>query len=454
MQREKYMKKDNNKETELFLHLYLYVNNEISFLRGYYVNTSSKVIKQRLETERLYQSGKSVDDLIESVIIRQKDFLSIDTDKLSEVNNMQVAANVKFCDVVESLYVSEDKRRVRFKFKDKYKNNNFFNPNIARTKYKEAQRMESIFFRSVITDLIVTYESLLSKLLNVIILKNPFPYLDGETVPLANYFLDDTFKSIREKIENVVDKKMYDSLKTMNDIITAEKIDMDKDVLVFFKEIYFRRNAIIHNDCKVNKQYLNAVGTEFRKNIKKGDILTCDQSYLDKAFNTVYGIYFFLFYGLLKNYYNGNEYVSVISNVAFSHLKEKDYEIAKMIYKKLCTNNSIDFADKMLYRINYLNAVKQLGENNILENEIKTLDVSIATDNYKIAKLCLLDDNEGILSMLRKTYPESFTASEIKEWPIFINFRESAEYIAFCSEHTEDFSSEEISTDDNIETES
>lgn len=200
MQREKYMKKDNNnKETELFLHLYLYVNNEISFLRGYYVNTSSKVIKQRLETERLYQSGKSVDDLIESVIIRQKDFLSIDTDKLSEVNNMQVAANVKFCDVVESLYVSEDKRRVRFKFKDKYKNNNFFNPNIARTKYKEAQRMESIFFRSVITDLIVTYESLLSKLLNVIILKNPFPYLDGETVPLANYFLDDTFKSIREK---------------------------------------------------------------------------------------------------------------------------------------------------------------------------------------------------------------------------------------------------------------
>jgi hypothetical protein len=124
-----------------------------------------------------------------------------------------------------------------------------------------------------------------------------------------------------------------------------------------------------------------------------------------------------------------------------------------MIYKKLSTNNFIDFADKMLYRINYLNAVKQLKENDILENEIKTLDVSIATDNYKIAKLCLLDDNEGILSMLRKTYPQSFTASEIKEWPIFINFRDSNEYAVFCSEHAEDFSSEEISSDDNIETE-
>ena len=448
------MKKDSNKERELFLPLYLYANNEISFLRSYYVNTSSKVIKQRLETENLYQSGEKIDSLIESVINREKEILSIDTDKLREVNNAQVAIDVKFCDVVESLDISDDKKRVKFKFQDKYKNNNYFNPNVARAKYKEAQRMESIFFRSVITDLIVTYESLLSKLLNVIILKNPFPYLDGETVPLASYFLNDTFKAISEKIENVVDKKMYDSLKTMSDIITTEKIDIDKEVLTSFKEIYFRRNAIIHNDCKVNKQYLNSVSPEFRKNIKIGDVLPCDQIYLDKAFNTIYGIYFFLFYGLLKNYYNGNEYISVISNVAFSHLKEKDYEIAKMIYKKLSTNNSIDFADKMLYRINYLNAVKQPGENDILENEIKTLDVSIATDNYKIAKLCLLDDNEGILSMLRKTYPESFTASEIKEWPIFINFRESTEYTAFCSEHTEDFSSEEISTDDNIEAES
>ena len=156
---------------------------------------------------------------------------------------------------------------------------------------------------------------------------------------------------------------------------------MDKDVLMVFKEIYFRRNVIIHNDCKVNKQYLDSINAEFRKNIKIGDILTCDKIYLDKAFNTVYGIYFFLFYGLLKNYYNGDEYVSVISNVAFGHLKEKDYEIAKMIYKKLSTNNSIIFADKMLYRINYLNAVKQLDESDILENEIKTLDVSIATEN-------------------------------------------------------------------------
>ena len=51
--------------------------------------------------------------------------------------------------------------------------------------------------------------------------------------------------------------------------------------------------------------------------------------------------------------------------------------------------------------------------------------------------------------MLRKTYPKSFTALEIKEWPIFINFRDSKEYTVFCSEHTEDFSSEEIFTDDN-----
>ena len=112
---------------------------------------------------------KKIDSLIESVIIREKEILSIDTDKLREVNTTPVATDVKFCDVVEGLDISDDKKRVKFKFKDKFKSNNYFNPNVARAKYKEAQRMESIFFRSVITDLIVTYESLLSKLLNVII---------------------------------------------------------------------------------------------------------------------------------------------------------------------------------------------------------------------------------------------------------------------------------------------
>ena len=101
----------------------------------------------------------------------------------------------------------------------------------------------------------------------------------------------------------------------------------------------------------------------------------------------------------------------------------------------------------MMYRINYLNAIKQIGEIELLNKELQNLDVSIATDNFKIAKLCLQNKNSEIYEKLDKTYPHSFGAVEIKEWPIFINFRESEEYNKFCKAHAEDFLNEELLDD-------
>ena len=56
-----------------------------------------------------------------------------------------------------------------------------------------------------------------------------------------------------------------------------------------------------------------------------------------------------------------------------------------------------------------------------------------------------IDGNpKEIYLYLNKTYPNSFNAISLKEWPIFVNFRESQEYQKFCAEHSEDFLSEEI----------
>lgn len=441
------MKNTKAKQSDIFLSLYSYANDEITLLRTYYTNTSKNINQERLKVDSLYQPGKKIDSLIDSFVERRGDSFAINEEKYASAKDTIIVNDVKFQDIIESVSISEDGKSIRFKLTETHKHNNTFNPNEARYKCQEAQRMEAIFSRSIISDLMVAFESLLSKLFKNIILNNPFPYLEGETVPIANFFLNDAAKSIHEKIEGIVDKRMYDSLKTLTDIIAAEKIDIDKDILASFKEMYFRRNVIVHNDCKVNKQYLSSINSEYRKDKKTGDLLICDQVYLDNAFNTVYGLLFFIFYGLLQNYSNWDEYNQIIETVAFSHLRNKDYQIAKTIYKKLSTNNSIDFALKMMYRINYLNALKQLGEKDVVDGELKKLDVSIATDNYKIAKLCLQDDNVAILRMLQNTYPNSFTAKQIKEWPIFINFRESEEYKTFCSEHTDDFANEEFTSE-------
>lgn len=439
--------KNKKPDIDLFLSLYHYANNETELLKEYYTITHKNVVSHRLSIEKEFETGQRIDSIIDSLV--DKTNYSIDDKILQEVNETIIYDNIKFKDVITNVFINEESKRIQFTFAPKYKNRMQFNPNVARYKYKEAQRYESISSRSIISDIIVSFESLLTKIINILILSNPFPYLEGETIPLASYFVENVFKNVTEKIDKVVEKKMYDSMKAFDQILQIEKIDIDKDVLAAFKEIYFRRNIIIHNDCNVNKQYLDSIHTKYRKNVKLGDTLVCDDVYVMNAFDIIQELFFFLFYGIFINYSPDNKYVNVIANFAFKKLQDKEYNVAKIIYKKISNSSKIEFVDKMMYRINYLNAIKQLGEKEQLEQEIKTLDVSIATDNFKIAKLCLLGENEQIYEFLNKTYPTSFNALQIKEWPIFVNFRETAEYHKFCSEHSEDFLSEEIITEED-----
>ena len=51
------------------------------------------------------------------------------------------------------------------------------------------------------------------------------------------------------------------------------------------------------------------------------------------------------------------------------------------------------------------------------------------------------DKNKEVYEAISKNYPEPFTADLIRDWPLFINFRESEYYALFVKEHQEDFGS-------------
>jgi len=428
------------KEEKVFLDLYIYTNSELDTLREYYKCTYNNLAKNRLDVENKYKVGILIESYFDRII---SDDNEINQEIYDKLKNDSVCDNIKFCDVITNITLDENKK-VFFRVSDKFKSNEEFNPNIASKKCSEAKEYESILFRSVISDIIITFESLLSKIYKTLILNNPFPYLKDEKIPLANFFLKDAASKISEKITFFVENKMYNSLEVLAEIFETEKIDIDKDILKSFKEIYFRRNIVIHNDAKVNKKYLDSIDPQFRKNLKIGQKIITDQYYIENALNCIYILFFYLLFGLLKKYDNKDIYLEKLTDIIFKKLQEKEYAITKLIYKKLSTDKLFTFAEKMTFRINYLNSIKQLGETEVLNNELKTLDLSIATDNFKIAQLCLEDNNSEIYNQLITTYPTSFTADEIKEWPLFINFRESQEYIKFCSEHSDDFSEEKL----------
>lgn len=91
-----------------------------------------------------------------------------------------------------------------------------------------------------------------------------------------------------------------------------------------------------------------------------------------------------------------------------------------------------------MFRINYINAMKQQGKDALVKKEIQALDVSIATEDYKIAKLCLEGRDAEVYEALNKDYPKPYPAEIVRDWPLFINFRETEFYTRFAQEHAED----------------
>lgn len=290
---------------------------------------------------------------------------------------------------------------------------------------------------------------MLSEIYTELILEKPKEYLGEKNISVASFF-NGTFK---EELNNIIDEKVsadvYDSLKALSTIAKQEMLEFERydKFIAEFKEIYYRRNSYVHTDGRANKKYLENVDKKFTSKVKEGDLLVCDEIYIENAINILTKLLFSITYEIIIKRNASGRQINRIANSLFDRLKNKEYIITSAAYYALSQYKELEFIDRTMYRINYINSIKQLGEKEKAKKEAKMLDVSIATDDFKIAKECLLDNNEIVFEMLNNSYPKSYTAVSIKDWPIFINFRETEYYEKFVSAHQEDFAVEELGAD-------
>ena len=325
--------------------------------------------------------------------------------------------------------------------------------------YGKRKEYNYILISSILSNIIIIFEKMLEKIYKCLLLANPKKYFENQTLLISELFFEDIKDTINKKIESEIESKMYDSLKTLTIIMTKENIVIDRyeQILEDFKEIYYRRNCYIHSSGRVNKKYIENVSSKYKKNLKQDILLHCDNQYINNALNTLTKIIFSIIFELIKIQDTFDERsVTKLANYFFECLKENEYEIAKTAYLALYKCKELDSKDQKMYEINYINALKQLGNKKEATNLIEQLDVSIATDNFRIAKECLANNNKKVYDMLQQTYPDSFRALEIREWPIFLNFRESKYYQKFVNEHLTDFEIQEIEQnkkENNVDTE-
>lgn len=414
----------------------------IESLEEYYSNSILNVQKMKIQIEKEYQIGLFVDAEIKRAIDAKtkEEAISI----INELNNGIAPDDNPISDyiVVECIEADEDlefsysiKKNARVKSK-------YIDPQNAKRQYNKIEQYESILISSTLSNVIIIFEQYLAKVYQGLILINPKKYFQNQKIEIANIFNRSVRDIVIECVNNEVESNMFDSLKTLSLISERESININRfvNILDEFEEIYYRRNLYTHNNGVTNHIYLSNIKEKYKKGLEINQKLMTDDIYLRNAINMLYKIVGTLFYEIQVTYNSKYEkWKDRFSESVFELLYKKNYDVAEHLYFILSSCKQFCFRDKAMFRINYINAMKQQGKDALVKKEIEALDVSIATEDYKIAKLCLEGKDAEVYEALSKNYPEPYSAETVRDWPLFINFRESEYYTKFAQEHTDEF---------------
>lgn len=418
---------------------------EIEALEEYYRKSIENVQDLRRQIEKDYEIGLLIDTKLKSAL--ENDNVEEVENAITELLDYTLTSGKKVEEYISIVCENkEGEPKITYHVNEDI-SERYIDPKAARRKYNKIRQYEDILVTSTLSNIIIIFERYLSCLYTALILINPKKYFEDQKIEIASIFNKNVSEVVLECIEKEVESNMFDSLKAMEVISQKEKIDINRygNIQDDFEEIYYRRNLFVHNNGRVNKIYLSNIKDKFKSSLKINQRLITDQSYIYHAIDVLYKIVCTLFYEIQvsfnASYY---EWKDKLNEIGFDFLLDKKYEVAKQIY--LCMSNckKFLFIDKAMFKVNYIIALKQQGKIKEVEHELSTFDVSIATDDFKIAKLCLEDNNEAILEMLQKTYPSSFPASAIRDWPLFIDFRKTEYYIKFVEDHKVDFSRFEV----------
>lgn len=269
----------------------------------------------------------------------------------------------------------------------------------------------------------------------------PEAYLHDKVISYDKLISSDLQKLKNQLIGSEVEKLMHGVSETISKINKIHKLHLEnfQDLWDSYIEMDLHRNIIVHNNGKVNKDYLDAVPNKY-KNVKIGEQIKCDRKIIEQKTNNLIKFGYLLFYLLGEN---SNE-LTVLEDTAFDFLQKEQWELAEFAYELLEKTKLTTHANKLNYVINKLNSKKHIYGLETVRKEIEDLDISGMQQLYEIAKNLLLENNDKVTEELEKCYPDTYNSYLICTWPIFIEYRKTKEYKDFQEKHKEDFEAYEF----------
>ncbi|MFN7113413.1 MAG: hypothetical protein ACK4PK_03545 [Alphaproteobacteria bacterium] len=193
------------------------------------------------------------------------------------------------------------------------------------------------------------------------------------------------------------------------------------------KEIFLRRNLFVHNGGVVNSIYLSGVSSS---PFKEGDRIKIDIKYLERSFDLIQAAFCLVAYELLSRRYikqseKMDEFFEGVNESIVSYISSKRYFVAEHIAlfasKALASKNQ----NKLIFKINYWQAVKWQGRLSEVHDDIVNVDISGMVKSFALAKYALLDENDAFFKLLPEVLKKKeISLDNLMEWPLFNSIRQ------------------------------
>lgn len=422
----------------------------IESLKDYYFSQVDRITKEIDKKISRFIPGTLIDKYLFAKATHQEELLNDE----SGIKATELAKKL-LSDI--TINENESGYSVSYKLNEKFANNPKyeFNPTKAAREFRKLSERIDIINNTTLILLLIKYEETIAGIFKYIISKFPSAYLDNKTLSYSEILkINSKLDSVKEVLlEREIDEIMRMPISDWYKILKEKhKINFDnlKEVFPKFKEVYYRRNIIVHNNGKINASYLNGVEKNHQENLKQGMHLSVDKEYLSKAFTLTY----IMIYGTIFDISNISskccELHNSLHDYAFQHMIDKEWEISHYIYQNIMNTKTpaTETKDIEIRKINYWISLKNIYGIERIREEVTSYDVSAMEGEFKVAKACLLDNFVEINNLLETYLNTNVYPQSIENWPLFIQYRRSKEYKKFKAEHAADFKKQMYAPED------
>ncbi|MEU0601400.1 hypothetical protein ABZ484_24620 [Streptomyces sp. NPDC006393] len=197
------------------------------------------------------------------------------------------------------------------------------------------------------------------------------------------------------------------------------------------QEIFQRRHVLVHAGGIASHRYVASVSaTTNARDIKVGDRLKTNEVYVHATLDSIlaFGVLLASSIGMKFARDHDSTILSNLHSLTYSRLQEREQDLVKHLCAagaKIATG----YEDQLLFKVNGWIALKR-DNRKAVQQEVEQWDTSALEDRFKLAKMCLLGEDDEAFQLMKKMHGSGDLSSEdVLEWPLFEDVRATPGYV-------------------------